>query len=82
MKNKKPISRITDDIKRADNICRALRTGNADAIDGLCREYQSFFMAIASRRVYEPDDAEDVLSGFWLKIIESKGASSPDQRKN
>ena len=82
MKNRKPISRVSDDIKKAERICRELRSGKTAAIDGLYRDYHQFFLAIALRRLYEPDVAEDVLSGFWLEIIKSKAICAYEGKNN
>jgi len=55
-------------------ICRELRSGNRSAILALYNRYQQFFTAFTRRRLFdeEPYGAEDVLSNFWLELLNGK----------
>lgn len=55
-------------------ICRELHSGNRSAILALYNRYQPFFTAFTRRRLFdeEPHGAEDVLSNFWLELLNGK----------
>ena len=62
------------DYDLGQKICRELRSGNRSAILALYNRYHQLFAAFARKRLFdeEPHGAEDVLSNFWLELLNGK----------
>jgi RNA polymerase sigma-70 factor (ECF subfamily) len=62
------------DYDLGQKICRELRSGNRRAILELYNRYELFFAAFAQKRLFDddPHGVEDVLSDFWLELLNSK----------
>ena len=59
-------------------ICRELRSGNRSAILAVYNRYQQFFTAFAQKRLFnkEQEGVEDVLSSFWLELLNGNAICS------
>jgi RNA polymerase sigma-70 factor (ECF subfamily) len=55
-------------------ICRELRAGNRSAILAVYNKYQQFFAAFTRKRLFDEgsNGAEDLLSKFWLELLNGK----------
>ena len=62
------------DYALGQRICNELRSGNRSAILELYHKYHHFFAAFARRRLFDKDPhrIEDVLSNFWLELLNRK----------
>lgn len=62
--------REESDLEKAQRICQQIQKhGNKTAIVELYEQYHQFFIAFAKRRLYNPVNAEDVVSAFWLELL-------------
>jgi len=63
-------SRKESDLEKAQRICQQIQKyGNKAAIIELYEQYHPFFIAFALSRLYNPDNAEDVVSAFWVELL-------------
>ena len=62
------------DYTLGQRICNELRSGNRSAILELYDKYHRFFTAFARRRLFDKDPhrLEDVLSNFWVELLNRK----------
>jgi RNA polymerase sigma-70 factor (ECF subfamily) len=69
------------------NWSRVVRAGNAAgpearaALEGLCRDYWYPLYAFARRRGLSPDDAADLIQGFFADLIDRGDLSAADQER-
>ena len=66
------------DFDLGQKVCRELRAGNRSAILALYNRYHHFYAAFVRKRLYggEPQGVEDVLSNFWLELLNGKAICS------
>ncbi len=66
------------DFDLGQKICRELRSGNRSAILALYNRYQHFCAAFVRKRLYggESQGVEDVLSNFWLELLNGNAICS------
>ena len=71
-------NQIHTDYDLGQKICRELRSGNRSAILAIYNRYQHFCAAFVRKRLYggEPQGVEDVLSSFWLELLNGKAICS------
>ena len=63
-------SRVESDLEKAQRICQQIQKhGNTSAVIEIYEQYHHFFIAFARRRLYDPSNAEDVVSAFWVEIL-------------
>ncbi len=63
-------SRKESDLEKAQRICQQIRKhGNRAAVVELYEQYHQFFIAFARMRLYDPANAEDVVSAFWVELL-------------
>lgn len=55
--------------------------GGPEALARLCERYWSPLYAFARRRGFSPEDAQDLVQGFFEQLIESRTLSTVDQAK-
>lgn len=60
---------IRNDVAMAERICEGLRVGNRKAIAELYNDYHHLFLNFAKRRLYNPEESEDVIQNFWAEIM-------------
>lgn len=56
----------------AQEICQALRAGNPQPLATLVASYQQILLPFARRRLFHPQDVEDVLQNFWAELLNAK----------
>lgn len=66
------------DFDLGQKICRELRSGNRSAILALYNRYQHFFAIFARKRLFDeaPSGVEEMLSNFWLELLNGKAICS------
>ena len=63
-------SRKESDLEKAQRICQQIQKhGNKAAVVELYEQYHDFFIAFARMRLYDPANAEDVVSAFWVELL-------------
>ena len=63
-------SRVESDLEKAQRVCQQIQKhGNTSAVIEIYEQYHHFFIAFARRRLYDPSNAEDVVSAFWVEIL-------------
>jgi len=63
-------SREESDLEKAQRICQQIQKhGNTAAVTGLYEQYHHFFIAFTRSRLYDPANAEDVVSAFWVELL-------------
>ena len=62
------------DYDLGQKICRELRSGNSSAILEIYHEYGRFFASFTRYRLFDddPHEVENVLSNFWLELINAR----------
>jgi RNA polymerase sigma-70 factor (ECF subfamily) len=72
------------DTSLAQKICQALRAGNCQPLEELVAPHQRLFLLFARRRLFQPEDVEDVLQNFWEEMMNGKAichyAQNPESR--
>ena len=68
--------KLKGDIARAQRIGLDLRSGRRQSMLELYASYHPFFLNFAGRRLYNPQRAEDVLSKFWMELLDGKAIST------
>jgi RNA polymerase sigma-70 factor (ECF subfamily) len=63
---------LTQDKSLARRICEALLEGNRQPLEEMVSSYQKFFLPFARRRLFNPQDVEDVLQNFWEELMNGK----------
>ncbi len=63
---------LTEDHSLAESICEALLAGNLQPLEELVVSYQKLFLPFARRRLFQPQDVEDVLQNFWEELMNGK----------
>ncbi len=56
----------------AQKICDQLRAQNKDAIREVYFEHHIYLIKFAGRQLYDPECADDVLTEFWIKLLDGK----------
>jgi len=81
-------SREESDLEKAQRICQQIQKhGNTAAVTGLYEQYHHFFIAFTRSRLYDPANAEDVVSAFWVELLngnaiyEAGGHTSPQSQR-
>ncbi|MDM8523948.1 sigma-70 family RNA polymerase sigma factor [Desulfococcaceae bacterium HSG8] len=75
-------NKVESDIRTAKKICEELHSGNKEAITDLYYKYHRFFMNFARHSLYDTDSVEDVLSDFWLELLNTKAICAYEGKKN
>lgn len=60
---------FSDDVALAQEVCRGLAEGDRCAIEPLFVRYNRFFFNFARVRLYNPEDAEDVVEDYWEELM-------------
>ena len=61
-----------EDHSLAKSICEALLAGNLQPLEEMVLSYQKLFLPFARRRLFHPQDVEDVLQNFWEEMMHGK----------
>lgn len=56
----------------AEKICEALLAGDRQPLAEMVASYQTLFLAFARRRLFNPQDVEDVLQHFWEELMNGR----------
>jgi DNA-directed RNA polymerase specialized sigma24 family protein len=59
---------LIQDKSLAQKICEALVAGNRQPLEEMVSSYQKLFLPFARRRLFQPQDVEDVLQNFGRKL--------------
>jgi RNA polymerase sigma factor (sigma-70 family) len=71
------------DIAIAKRICEGLRSGVKECLGGLVTAYNEFFRNFACRRLFRPDNLDDVIQGFWEEMLSGQAICAyADSSKN
>lgn len=65
--------------ERADSekqVVQKFLQGEKEAILPLFHLYQNFFLQLAEKRLYNPENAKDIVSGFWMGLLNGKALSA------
>jgi RNA polymerase sigma factor (sigma-70 family) len=62
----------TQDKSLAQRICEALLAGNRRPLEEMVSPYQKLFLPFARRRLFNPQDVEDVLQNFWEELMNAR----------
>jgi DNA-directed RNA polymerase specialized sigma24 family protein len=75
---------LIQDKSLAQKICQALLAGNRQPLEELVTCHQRLFLPFARRRLFLPEDVEDVLQNFWEEMMNGKAicnyARQPESR--
>jgi RNA polymerase sigma factor (sigma-70 family) len=63
---------LAQDKSLAQTICEALLAGDRHPLRDMVSSYQKFFLPFARRRLFNPQDAEDVLQSFWEELMNGR----------
>jgi RNA polymerase sigma factor (sigma-70 family) len=63
---------LTQDKSLAQRICEALLAGNRRPLEEMVSYYQKLFLPFARRRLFNPQDVEDVLQNFWEELMNAR----------
>jgi len=63
---------LIQDKSLAQKICEALVAGNRQPLEEMVSSYQELFLPFARRRLFQPQDVEDVLQNFWEELMNGK----------
>jgi DNA-directed RNA polymerase specialized sigma24 family protein len=63
---------FVQDKSLAQKICEALRADNRQPLEEMVSSHQKLFLPFARRRLFQPDDVEDVLQNFWEEMMNGK----------
>jgi len=63
---------VKTDLEMAQYICQELRAGNRQAILPLFYEYNNIFKRFVNKRLSYSQEAEDILSNFWVNLLDGK----------
>ena len=73
MRPKEWIGRLlAEDKSFAQKICAALLAGDRHPLEEMVSAYQKLFLPFARRRLFNPQDVEDVLQNFWEELMNGK----------
>ncbi len=69
---------FSEDFRLAQKICKELLAENKNAIVELYQGFQQMFVLFARKRLYsnDVDQAESVLSNFWVELLNAKAICS------
>jgi RNA polymerase sigma factor (sigma-70 family) len=56
----------------AEKICEALLAGDRHPLEEMVSSYQKLFFPFARRRLFNPQDVEDVLQNFWEELMNGR----------
>jgi RNA polymerase sigma factor (sigma-70 family) len=63
---------IAQDKALAEKICEALLSGDRHKLEEVIFSYQKLFLPFARRRLYNSQDAEDVLQNLWEELMNGR----------
>jgi DNA-directed RNA polymerase specialized sigma24 family protein len=63
---------LIQDKSLAQKICEALVAGNRQPLEEMVSSFHKLFLPFARRRLFQPQDVEDVLQNFWEEIMNAK----------
>lgn len=75
-------NQVQSDITTAQEICKKLISGEKDAILGLYHIYHPLFLNFAQKYLYDPGNTDDVLSEFWIELLNGKAICAYEGRNN
>ena len=64
--------KIESDVAIAKKICEGLRSGENECLGELVTTYNAFFCSFARRRLFSPDNVEDVVQSFWEEMLNGR----------
>jgi DNA-directed RNA polymerase specialized sigma24 family protein len=63
---------LAQDKSLAQKICGALLAGNRQPLEEMVLSYKKIFLPFARRRLFNPQDVEDVLQNFWEELMNGR----------
>ncbi len=63
---------LAQDKSLAQRICEALLAGDRHPLEEMVSSYQKLFLPFARRRLFNPQDVEDVLQNFWEELMNGR----------
>ena len=63
---------LAPDTLLAQKICEALLAGDRHPLEEMVSSYQKLFLPFARRRLFQPQDVEDVLQSFWEELMNGR----------
>jgi len=64
--------KIESDVAIAKKICEGLRSGEKECLGELVTIHNAFFCSFARRRLFSPDNVEDVVQSFWEEMLNGR----------
>jgi RNA polymerase sigma factor (sigma-70 family) len=63
---------LAQDKSLAQKICAALLAADRHPLEEMVSSYQKLFLPFARRRLFNPQDVEDVLQNFWEELMNGR----------